>query len=78
MPFTFSCTDAFSLSYFLNTRVIYGNDFNKIRTMIPPSTGIHATNIHASDGLTANAITTENTIIRGTRTAIRMIMLNAF
>ena len=78
MPFMFSWMDSFIASYFLNTFVKMGSTFLKMTNSPTPKTGMIARKMSAIFQLMVKDMMTETTSIMGLRTAMRMIIMNAF
>ena len=75
---TFSCTELFSASYFLKMRRKIGKAMSTMAARMMARTGTIPRKMRAIWTLMRHAMTIENTIMRGTRTAIRMSMPKAF
>ena len=74
----FSWMDSFIASYFLNTFAKMGSTFLKMRKRPTPSTGMMARKMSAIFQLMVKDMMTDTTNMMGLRTAMRMIIMNAF
>ncbi len=77
MACTFSCTELFRRSYFLNTALNSGIANFAIRSRPKLSSGMAAANTNASSLPTLMDMMTEKISISGARTAVRMIIIKA-
>ena len=75
---TFSCTELFKASYFLKIRRKIGKAMSTIAARMMASTGTIPRKMSAIWTLIRHAMTMEKMIMSGTRTAIRIIIPNAF
>ena len=75
---TFSCTELFRASYFLKMRRKIGKATSTMAARMMARTGTIPRKMRAIWTLMRNAMTMEKTIMRGTRTAMRIIMPKAF
>ena len=75
---TFSCTELFSTSYFLKIRRKIGKATSTMTARMIASSGTMPRKISAIWELIRQAMTIEKTIMRGTRTAMRISIPKAF